>query len=287
VSINLESRNIQRLHQRYPVSGWSREPTEHYDEAPIRVRTLGRFTVQVDNQPVTLTRQRRHKPFELLQALIALGGREVHYETLAGALWPDADGDKAKNAFDVTLHRVRRVFGIKEMFLFNDGRLTLNGRMAWVDVWVFERIINHCEHLLARANDPLILRQLSRYSERLLSLYQGSFLERESVCTWMLSLRERLRSKLLRHILDAGHVWEKHNEWPQAIRLYQKGLEIEPLGETLYQRLIISYRDTGKPAEALNTFHQCRKQLGAQLQIQPSPQTFELYRSLKVRPVAS
>jgi len=287
VGINLERRNIERLHQHYPVRGGSSEPAQYYGDSPVRIHTLGRFAVQAHNHPVALTRQRQHKPFELLQALIALGGRDVHSETLAAALWPDVDGDKAQNAFDVTLHRLRRVIEIKELFLLHDHRLTLNSQLVWVDVWAFERTINHGERLLAHSDAPGVLRQMSRYSERLLNLYHGAFLEREAVCPWMLSLRERLRSKLLRYILDAGQVWEKCREWRQAVRLYQKGLEIETVSEVLYQRVIVCYRDTGKLAEALNTFHQCRKQLAEQLQIQPAPRTFELYQSLRVRPTAS
>ncbi len=286
MSINMDGRNIQRLHQQHPVSGQSREPTEHHDEPTVRIHTLGRFAVQSHHHPVTLTRQRQHKPFELLQALIALGGRDVHSETLAASLWPDADGDKAQDTLDVTLHRLRRAFEMKGLFLLNDRRLTLNSQMVWVDVWAFERTINHGERLLARSDDPVILRQISRHSERLLNLYQGAFLDREAVRPWMLSLRERLRSKLLRYILGAGQVWGNRREWHLAIRLYQKGLEIEPLGEALYQRLIVCYRDTGKLAEALNTFHQCQKQLAEQLQIQPAPRTLELYQSLRARPTA-
>ncbi len=287
MDINLESRNLRRRHQQYPVSGWSREPVEHNVDPPVRIRTLGRFTIGVRTHPLAQTFEHHQKPFELLQMLIALGGRGVHSETLAASLWPDADGDKAQNAYDVTLHRLRRLFELKEVLLLHDHRLTLNSRLVWVDAWAFERTINHSERLLARSDDLTALGQLSRYSERLLNFYQGAFLEREAVRPWMLSLRERLRSKLLRHILDVGLVREKRNEWAQAIRLYQKGLEIEPVGETLYQRLILCYRDTGKLAEALSIFHQCRKQLTEQLQIQPSARTFALYQSLRVRPTAS
>jgi len=287
MGINLESRTIQRLYQQHPVSGWSRGPTENRTEAPVRIHTLGRFAVQTHYHPIALTRLRQQKPFELLLALIALGGRDVHTETLAAALWPDTDGDKAQNTFDVTLHRLRRIFETRELFLMHDRRLTLNSKMAWVDVWAFERTVNFNERLLVRADEPVVLRQLSRHTERLLSLYQGAFLEREAVRPWMLSIRERLRSKLLRFILSSGRVWEKRREWNQAIRLYQKGLEVEPTGETLYQQLIICYRDAGKFAEAINTFYQCRTQLAEQLQVRPSPRTFDLYQSLKARPTAS
>jgi len=287
MGINLESRTIRRLYQQHPVSGWSRAPTGKRGETPVRIHTLGRFSVQTHHHPFALTGLRQQKPFELLQALVALGGRDIHSEILASALWPDADGDNAQNTFDVTLHRLRRVFGMKNLFLMHDRRLTINSQMAWVDAWAFERTVNFSERLLAPGNDLAMLRQLSRSSERLLNLYQGAFLERESVRPWMLTLRERLRSKLLRFILNSGQVWEKHHDWNQAIRLYQKGLEVEPMGESLYQQLIICYRDAGKISEAINTFHQCRKQLSEQLHIQPSPYTVDLYQSLRSHPTDS
>jgi two-component SAPR family response regulator len=249
---------------------------------PVRIHTLGRFSVQLHRQPVTGTAKPRYqRSLELLQALIALGGRDVHAELLAQALWPDADGDNAQNAFDVTLYRLRQLFNIDDLFLINNRRLTLNGELVWVDVWTFERLVNHAERLLDRISEPAIARQLSRSEERLLNLYQGSFLEREAFRPWTLSLRERLRSKLLRHMNEAGPAWEKAGEWDTAIRFYRKGLEIDPLIETLYRRLMICFRQTGRTAEALATYQRCRAILSEQLQIQPSRETRELYNSLR------
>jgi len=162
-----------------------------------------------------------------------------------------------------------------------DRRLTLNSNMAWVDAWAFERLVNHSGHLLKRVRDPVIRKQLARYSERLLNIYQGAFLEREAAHPWTLTPRERLRSKLLRHILDAGQVWETMKEWDIAIRFYQKGLEVDPLTEQFYQRLMISYRETGQLADASSTFHRCHQVLADHLQIPPSRQTQELYASLR------
>jgi len=191
------------------------------------------------------------------------------------------NGQPVVTAFDVTLHRLRHLFDIKELFILRDRRLTLNSNLAWVDAWTFERLVNHSERLLHLVSDPMIGRQVARCSERLLNLYQGAFLEREAGNTWTLTLRERLRSKLLRHMLDAGLSWEQDGNWDRAIRFYRKGLEVDPLTEELYQRLIIAYRATGRRAEAMRTFHRCRLILADQFQITPSQQTLELYHSLK------
>ncbi|MGD2076689.1 MAG: BTAD domain-containing putative transcriptional regulator [Gammaproteobacteria bacterium] len=247
----------------------------------MRIYTLGRFSVTVHRHSLNpQLKPRYQRPWELLQALIAFGGRDVHAELLSQALWPDADGDHAQNTFDVTLHRLRRLFNVEALFLMRGRRLSLNHELAWVDVWSFERLINHAARLIPRFDDPGTAHQLARYEERLLNLYQGAFLEREATRPWALSLRERLRSKLLRHMHEAGPAWERAGEWETAIRCYQKGLEIDPLFESLYQRLMYCFRETGRVPEALATYHRCRTVLAQQFQIEPSRNTRQLYNSL-------
>ncbi len=281
MGVNFESGNLRRRYQRQAVSGWSRSPERGGEDHPVRIYTLGRFGIQLNGHALSAPPSRQHRPVELLQALIALGGREVGVEVLSQWLWPDADGDLAKNTFDVTLHRLRRMFGVNDLLLLRDHRLTLNSDLAWVDVWIFERLVNHAERLLPRAGEELVMRQLARVGERLVTLYQGNFLDREAGHAWSLTLRERLRSKLLRHILESGRVWERLEVWDQAMRLYRKGLEIDPLTEALYQRLMFCLGETGHRADALAVFQRCREILARQFQIDPSPKTLALYSSLK------
>lgn len=283
MGVNLEGRRLRRQFQREPVSGWSRIPDTQGIDHPLRIHTLGRFSIQVDGAALAVGRQpaRQHRPLELLQVLIALGGRDVDIELLSHALWPDTDGDLARNTFEVTLHRLRRLLGIRELLQLSDRRLTLNSSLAWVDAWAFERLANHAERLLPRSGDPVIQQQLARVGERLLALYQGNFLDREASRAWSLTLRERLRSKLLRHITDTGSVWERSGDWQRAINYYRRGLEIDPLTESLYQRLMICYRETGHLGDAMATFRRCEHVLESQFGIAPSAATLELQASLR------
>ena len=262
--------------------GWEETATDSNLDRPVRIHSLGRFSVQLHRQAVTGSPKARHqRPLELLQALIAFGGRDVHAELLSQALWPDADGDKAQNAFDVTLHRLRQLINLKDLFIVYDRRLTLNSELAWVDVWAFERAVNHAERLLRRCDEPQAVEELTHSEDSILPLYQGAFLEREATRTWALSLRERLRSKLLRHISEAGAALEKACEWDAAIRFYHKGLEIDPLIEVLYERLMFCYRETGRIPEALTTYQRCKAILAEQFQLEPSRVTRELYNLLR------
>jgi DNA-binding SARP family transcriptional activator len=250
-------------------------------DVPVHIHTLGRFSIQRDGSAMSLAQGRKQRPLELLKALIAFGGREVHADLLSQALWPDADGDMAQNSFDVTLYRLRRLFGIKDLFTVQDHRLTLNNEYAWVDAWEFERLLNRGERLFNFDSTPDFSEKMATDCDRLLQLYQGSFLGRDSLNGWSLGLRERLRSKLLRYIMDAGRLWENRCEWDTAIRLYHKGLEIDPRIETFYQRIMLGYKESGRTAEALATYHHCRELLQSHLQISPCPETFSIYQSLR------
>ncbi len=259
---------------------WNILSAAYLPEASVQIYTLGRFGVKLQGQPMAFSAMRRQRTLDLLQALIALGGRDVSIELLSQALWPDTDGDLAKNTFDVTLHRLRGLFGIKDLLIVREGHLSLNSEIAWVDTWHLEQLLNRCRLLLPRIVDVSVTDELASCEQHIQQIYQGSFLEREPVRPWAISLRERLRSKLLHYLMDAGRSWEQVGNPDRAIRCYRKGLELEPLAEELYQHLIQCYRNNQRMAEALATFRRCKQVLAEQLQIAPSPATLGLYDTL-------
>src|SRR6185436_16719336 len=114
----------------------------------IRIYLLGRFSVAITGQPVSLIgngnskAKTKKRPLALLKALIALGGRDVAYSQLSESLWPDSDGDLGMRNLTVTLHRLRHLLGANAAILQHDGKLTLNESACWVDVWNFEGYVN-------------------------------------------------------------------------------------------------------------------------------------------------
>jgi DNA-binding SARP family transcriptional activator len=258
---------------------------------PIKIYTLGRFEIVINGQPVRFTGKAQQKPLTMLKALISLGGRNVSEFQLADALWPDADGDMQHQSLATTLHRLRRIIGEKDMIDFQDGHLNLNPKFIWVDVWAFERLLSQSE-IESVKNEERSPFFAARYAERAINFYKGSFLPQNNLDYWSIHLRERLKSRFLRGITFLGRNLEKINERDKAVQHYQQALEVDPLVEEFYQRLMICYHRMGRTAEAALVFKRCQKNLAQMLKVKPSAQTNSIYKNLlskstdKVKPLS-
>jgi ATP/maltotriose-dependent transcriptional regulator MalT/DNA-binding SARP family transcriptional activator len=240
---------------------------------PVKLYTLGRFTIIIDGEPLRFTGKAQRKPLELLMALIAFGGREVSAQQLTEALWPDADGDAAHEACAIALHRLRKLLGHDQAISLQNNQLSLDPRYVWVDTWAFE-------HWLAQIN-KLDSSTRRHASEKAIALYQGAFLGKQNEAPWALPPRERLRTKFLRHLVQWGRSLLQAGECEQAILVFENGLEVDALAEECYRHLMRCYQSLDRRAEAISVYQRCRKTLAAVLGISPAPETEVLYQALR------
>jgi LuxR family transcriptional regulator, maltose regulon positive regulatory protein len=185
----------------------------------VEIHTLGRFEVIVNGHPIRFSRKGQKRPLELLKALIAFGGLEVAETTLTDALWPDAEGDAAHEVFRVTLHRLRKLIGTDALELKN-GRLSLRSQLCYVDVWAFERLL---EHAAQTANLP----DSHRMREKAVALYTGPFLEDEEV-GWAQRLRDRLRKDFTGAVLSVGKQLAASGRPDESVSWLGKCLRLDP-----------------------------------------------------------
>jgi len=231
----------------------------------IRIYTLGRFGLLVNDRAINQNDKSTNKPRELLRVLIAFGGREVNGSRIEEALWPDAEGDAAHRALITNLQRLRKLLGIDNAIQYNDGRLTLDTHYCWVDAWAFERGLS--------ATRP-------EQAEQILSLYKGNFLQGEGESWWLLSTRERLRGKYLQYLGELGQSLAEHGQWQGLIDLYNRGLQIDDVHELFYQGLMHAHQQLGQTGDAIRVYQQCKKKLKTELGVSPSRQTKALFKSL-------
>jgi ATP/maltotriose-dependent transcriptional regulator MalT len=233
----------------------------------IRIYSLGRFAVHVDDQLLAFAGRAPKKTLNLLKALICLGGSGVRDHRLIDAIWPDDEADAARAAFSVTLHRLRKLLGHPDAILLEDGLVSLNPRLCWVDAFAFERLGD--PHLGTGRAEPAGVAALE--------LYRGNLLPGEIDEPWSASLRERLKARFIRQVRAMGERYEQAHDFRHALELYSRGLEADDLTEAFYHGLMRCHLALGSPADAASAYRRMRQLLTAILGIKPSAKSERLH----------
>lgn len=245
---------------------------------PIRIYSLGRFEIQREEQAIRSEGKAQHRPMELLKALIALGGNEVPAHKFIDILWAEPlEGDEQK-AFEITVHRLRKLLGHEKAIQVSDRRVTLNPEIVWVDLWTLERRL---APLIPAVHAPVSdVAELERAAPAILELYRGHFLDGDGDLPWLVPVRNRLSGRFQRFVLRLGEHWEIARQWMRAAELYQRGVELDPLAEVFYRRLMICLREQGERVQACEVYLRCRQMLSITLGVKPAAATEAIYREL-------
>ncbi len=221
---------------------------------PIRVFTLGPFRVEIDDVPLTFGRKLPKRTLALLKALVAFGGRNVPEARLLDALWPQEDADDARRSLGAALHRLRGLLGCGDAFRQSGAMLTINRDLCWVDALSLDDVLRS-----------------SAFDDRVLGLYRGMFLEADTDEPWALPMRERWRARFVAAVERVGRGREESGVFAEALSLYERGLEADPLIEGFHQGLMRCWLGLGRPAEAGSAYRRLQRTLAVALGSEPSP----------------
>jgi DNA-binding SARP family transcriptional activator len=245
---------------------------------PVKIRTLGRFEIARDGEQLRSEGKAQHKPIALAKVLAASGEHGVPVDRLIDVLWPDPSEGDGHKAFDITVHRLRKLLGADDAIRVADRHAALDARVVWVDAWALERTLAPLVGATNALAPPIAL--LEAAAPAVLGLYQGRFLAGETEEAWQVPIVNRLAGRFQRFVLRLGEHWETHQEWRRAAELYQRAVEIDPLAETFYRRQMICLQAQGRRAEALEVFRRCRQALSISLGVAPTTETLAAYRQL-------
>jgi DNA-binding SARP family transcriptional activator len=231
---------------------------------PVRIYAMGALEVLVEDVPLRFQGKAQRRPLDLLKLLLTqrLG---IDNPRLMDTMWPDLDGDAARNAFDLTLHRLRKLLGHKDAILLTHGRLMLNPQQVWVDAFAIERLA------IERAPGA----DLVETARDLLALYRGPFLGEDDTSALYLA-RARLRSQFVRAITELGEALRGQARWDLLVPTVQRAIEVEPLEEELHRSLIHSLIAQRHFTEADAAYRRCESIFARCLGRKPSPSTLHL-----------
>jgi DNA-binding SARP family transcriptional activator len=112
-----------------------------------------------------------------------------------------------------------------------------------------------------------------------LGLYHGHFLQSEGEEAWMLEPRIRWKTRFERVTAALSAHYEASNRFAEAIDVCLHALEIDPLNEFIYRRLMACYLERGEASAAARVYATCCDALFKGLTVRPSGETERLYRA--------
>ena len=236
---------------------------------PTKVYTLGRFELLIDGKSPEYSRKIPKKVLALLKAIVAFGANNVPEQKLLDALWPDDEGDAARQSLTATLHRLRKLLVNGKVIRQKGGELTIDNRYCWVDAVSFESRLDREGNDGEAGNFPF-------------PLYRGAFLAQEEDATWAVPMRARLQAKFIQAVGKQCASLEAAQRYEQAIDLYLRGIEADSLVEPFYQGLMRCYDRLNRRTEAVSAYRRLRQTLSVSLGVQPSGATQRLFETLRL-----
>lgn len=245
---------------------------------PLEIRTLGRFEIRRDGEPLAYSRKTPKKTLALLKAIVALGaGGTVSEQRLMDSLWADEEADAAANSLAATVLRLRTLLGDAAAVVQQGGKLSLDCSRVWVDVFAFEQALARAE-TASHSRDP----EEKNHLARALPLYQGAFLGDDEE-GWPVATRERLRGRFIHATARLAEQLEAEGDINAAIDACLRGLDADPAVESFYQGLMRCYQALDRRSEAIAAYQRLRQILSVTLGLAPSPSSERLYQSLRTK----
>lgn len=214
---------------------------------PVRrltVRCLGGFEVCLDGQPVDLTAA-APRNLELLQVLAVYADQQVHRDRLTALIWPEPEPAKANHSLQVAVSALRKLLDRQPRRAGQGYQLALTDPDDH-DVRRLERLLDAAD-LARRGGDA------PAECERLVAavdLYAGDLIPAGRPTDWLLAERDRLRAAVSAACERAARILTDTGDPSKAIRLAERGLELDRYRDGLWHLLIGAFQQSRQPAAA-------------------------------------
>ena len=244
----------------------------------LHVYALGQLRITCGQTPFDFPTR---KTQELLCFLMLHAGEMLEREVVAERLWPNGSPGKARRCLSTTLWRLRQILECPDhssqpYLLTERSTLTFNPTAPYsFDVEVFER-----QAAFGLSGSLPCAEAHHRALEEAVDLYRGDLLE-GCYADWCLAERERLQLLLLRALKRLQRDCRLSGAFEAAISYGHRLLALDPLQEDVHRELMRCYADAGRRPIALEHFRRCRQTLRRELQIEPMPETWQLFRRIR------
>ncbi len=245
--------------------------------AKLSVSLFGGFSVALDGRPITDFES--NKVRALLAYLVTEADRAHSRDKLAALLWPEMPDQAARSNLRYALSNLRKairdVDASRPFLRITKQTVQLNpdGKPD-VDVLTFTRQLGQSPPGLANLEEAM-------------GVYQGDFLDGFFVGgdsafeEWAVLKREQLRRQALETLHHLARAYRENGDLASALTAAWRLVDLVPWSEESHRDLMLLLGLSGRRAAALSQYETCRRVLAAELNVEPSIETTEIYEQIR------
>jgi predicted ATPase/DNA-binding SARP family transcriptional activator len=231
----------------------------------VRVGILGPLQVEAGGSVVPVGGARVRT---LLVRLALEPGRTVTLEAITAALWPDRAPAQPVNAVQTLVSRLRKALPDGDVVRSVPGGYRLELAPESVDAVEFERLAEAGRQALGRGDSHAAAVQLAEA----LALWRGEALAGSADAPYLAAEASRLAELRLAAIEDRVAAQLRSGQPGSLVAELRQLATAHPLRERVRALLVRALHAAGRPAEALATYEQFRRQLADELGADPGPE---------------
>ncbi len=252
--------------------------SEDAHQADVVVRVLGQLDVRGAGGPVTSWGGQRTRT--LFQYLL-MHRRPVHREVLMELLWPGHTYSSARSNLNVCIYGARRALSVTAPDLrhvvYRDACYSLNRALAWeIDRDRFVDAAERARRLGDGGSSPDAVAML----ERAVSAYGGPLFEGDPAADWFLAERTALHELFLQVLERLSGLLMDRGDIDGAQRALERLLRADGCRESAHRLLMTCFARRGQRDLVARQFQRCIERLEVDLDITPSTETVDLFRTL-------
>ena len=241
-------------------------------EAKLTIRAFGRTQVRLGDEPLSLSDWQTQSVRDLFFYFLTMK-EPMTKEQIGQVFWPEIEEpSRLRIRFKNDVYRLRRAVGSNTV-LFEDDLYGFNRALDYeYDVDAFEGYLFQAE--LTRDTEMQI-----ELLQKAVELVSGHFLEDISAI-WVLPERERLDQLFLSTLMNLADLLKNTNRIYEALEACHRAINHELSYEPAYLQAMKIYLQLKDRVSAIRLFEAYREMMHHELDLPPSPEMEELYKSL-------
>jgi DNA-binding SARP family transcriptional activator/ActR/RegA family two-component response regulator len=250
----------------------------------LRIQTFGQFNIWRDGQLIDpWERAQAATVVKLLLIRRAAGGRAVSPDELIEWLWPGSDPESGRKKLLPLLSNARHTLEPDieprdSNFILRSSAgyyFDLDGNVTW-DLLQFQAYASQGQGF-QRAGEPEAARMAYEAAR---ALYLGDFLAEDRYAPWAIPQRRALQNDYRDLLTGLSDAYAARGRYPDAINACRAALEVDPLLESVYRRLMLYHYCAGDKGQALKVYRDCIKLYEEFFGEGPTPQTKHLFEAI-------